>query len=130
MNNKVSKKQLKDFGILIGISFPLLIGLIIPLIFGHEFRKWTLFFSMSFISIAFIKPYLLFYPYHLWMFIGKVLGWINSKLVLGSIFIIIVQPIALFMKLFGYDPLCTKFLKSVSYREIRKNYKIDFERIF
>lgn len=128
--NKINKKQLKDFGIFIGISFPLFIGLIIPLIFGHKFREWTLFISIPFIALAFIRPYLLFYPYKLWMFIGKMLGWLNSKLILGLIFIIVVQPISFFMKLFGYDPLRTKFLNSSSYREIRKNYKIDFERIF
>ncbi len=42
------------------------------------------------------------------MKIGHVLGWVNSRLVLGLVFLIVLIPISFFMKLFGYDPLRKK----------------------
>ena len=42
MKETISKKQLRDFGLLIGLGFPILIGWLIPLLFGHEFRTWTM----------------------------------------------------------------------------------------
>ena len=41
-----------------------------------------------------------------------------------------MQPIALIMKLFGYDPLRIKKSTKESYREFRENDNIDFEKIF
>ena len=64
------------------------------------------------------------------MKLGKILGWINSHLILGLIFIIVLQPTALVMKFFGYDPLRLKKTKTNSYREIRKDVTIDLKRIF
>ena len=46
MKQKTEDKKLREFGFLIGFGVPLIIGLIIPLVFGHEFREWTLKFSL------------------------------------------------------------------------------------
>jgi hypothetical protein len=39
------------------------------------------------------------------MKIGHVLGWINTRIILGVVFFIIFAPVALFMRLFGKDPM-------------------------
>ena len=70
------------------------------------------------------------YPYKFWMIIGHVLGWFNSHVILGLVFILLLQPIAFIMRLFGYDPLRTKRIREVSYRENRKNQITDLTRIF
>ena len=64
------------------------------------------------------------------MAIGHFLGKINSRIILGLVFILVVQPIAIIMKIFKYDPLRKKFEKKKSYREIKKYHKIDLTRIF
>ena len=64
------------------------------------------------------------------MALGLLLGWINSRLILGLIFIIVVQPIAIIMKLFGHNPLKTKFTNDKSYRERNQEHKIDLTKIF
>ena len=64
------------------------------------------------------------------MKLGHILGWVNSRLILGLIFLIVVQPIALIMRLFGHDPLRTKKLDKKSYREIKINHKINLKKIF
>ena len=42
MQEIISKKELQEFGLLIGIGFPLFIGLLIPTLTGHGFKAWTL----------------------------------------------------------------------------------------
>tara|TARA_Y100000739_G_C20369754_1_gene356209 strand:+ start:297 stop:689 length:393 start_codon:yes stop_codon:yes gene_type:complete len=130
MKNIISKKQLREFGLLIGLGFPVIIGYLLPLISGHQFRVWSLWIGIPFLIIGILKPYLLSFPYKLWMQLGEGLGWVNSRLILGFIFVFIVQPIALFMKLFNYDPLRKRFNEDKSYREFKNEKEIDLTRIF
>ena len=130
MKNHISKKILREFGFLIGFAFPFLIGWILPLIGGHSFRTWTLFISIPSIILAVIQPGLLLYPYRAWMKLGHILGWLNSRLILGLVFLIVLQPIALIMRIFGYDPLKTQKLVQKSYREDKTNKKINLKKIF
>ena len=130
MKNHISKKNLREFGFLIGFIFPFLIGWILPLIGGHSFRTWTLFISIPSIILAFIKPILLLYPYRAWMNLGNILGWVNSRIILGLVFLIILQPIALIMRILGHDPLRTKKFDQKTYREIKTNHKVNLNKIF
>ncbi|MBO8207231.1 hypothetical protein HA149_09200 [Prochlorococcus marinus XMU1406] len=127
--NNLSKKQLRNFGYLIGFGIPLIIGWFIPIIWGHSFRFWTIWVGIISILLAIFKPGLLDYPYRFWMKIGHVLGWINSRIILGIVFIFILQPIAMIMKLTGYDPLQKKRGKK-SYKEYKTNRKCNLTKIF
>ena len=64
------------------------------------------------------------------MKLGHALGWINSRIILGLVFIIVVQPIAFIMNLFGYDPLRKIKNAEDSYREKNEHRIIDLTRIF
>ena len=123
-------KKLREFGLLFGFFLPLFLGFIIPFIQGHNVKIWTLFIGIPFLIFGWVAPKFLIFPYKLWMHLGEILGWINSRLILGLIFIFVVQPIALFMRIFGYDPLKQRKFEENSYREIRKHCKIDLRRIF
>tara|TARA_B100000073_G_scaffold82687_1_gene63271 strand:+ start:22222 stop:22620 length:399 start_codon:yes stop_codon:yes gene_type:complete len=130
ISHKKSRKKLREFGIVIGFILPLIIGGLIPFLRGHLFASWTIYPGILLITLGIIKPEFLFYPYIVWMKFGYLLGWINSRIILGIIYIIVLIPIALFMKIFGYDPLRKKKSKNKTYRELKTNYKIDLERIF
>ena len=130
MKNQIPKKTLREFGFLIGFTFPFLIGWLLPLIGGHSFRTWTLFISIPSIILAVTNPSLLLYPYKAWMKLGHILGWLNSRIILGLVFLIVLQPIALIMRIFGHDPLRTKNVAQKSYREIKTNQKINLKKIF
>ena len=130
MKNNISQKILREFGILIGFTFPLLIGWFLPFLGGHSFRYWTLWISFPSLILAISKPYLLFYPYKAWMKVGYILGWLNSRIILGLVFLIVLQPIALIMRIFGHDPLRTRKAYQESYREFKTNQKVNFKKIF
>ena len=130
MKEIISKKQLREFGLLIGFGFPILIGWLVPSLFGHQFRIWTFWIGGLGLLIGLAAPRLLYYPYKGWMILGHVLGWINSHIILGLVFIFVLQPIAYIMRLTGYDPLRTKRKGMKTYREKRQDNRFDLTRIF
>ena len=130
MKNNVSNKQLRDFGLLIGFGFPLIIGWFIPYVTGHNFRIWSLLVGLLGLFFGLVKPKLLLYPYKTWMKLGFILGWLNSRLILGIVYLLVLLPIAFFMRIFGYDPLRKKQSEKKSYRESKETHKIDLTKIF
>ena len=130
MKEIISKKQLREFGLLIGFGFPLLIGWLIPALMGHEFRAWTLWVGFTGLLFGINSPRLLYYPYKFWIKLGLTLGWVNSRVILGLVYTIILLPIAFVMRLIGYDPLRTKQSGEKTYRENRKDHQTDLTRIF
>ena len=130
MKDSIAKKQLREFGLVVGFGFPILIGWLLPSVSGHGFRTWTLWVGVPGFILGLAAPRLLHYPYKGWMALGHLLGWINSYIILGLVFLIVLQPIALIMRLFNYDPLRKKKNNQKSYRETIKEKSIDLTRIF
>ena len=130
MKKSISKKQLREFGFLIGFGFPIIIGWLIPVISGHLFRTWSLWIGFPALILGILKPSLLSFPYRGWMAIGLALGWLNSRLILGLIYLVILLPISFIMRILGDDPLNKKQSNVISYREIKKDANFDFKRIF
>tara|TARA_B100000965_G_scaffold291334_1_gene249123 strand:+ start:3421 stop:3813 length:393 start_codon:yes stop_codon:yes gene_type:complete len=130
MRKDISKKQLREFGILIGLVFPTFIGWLLPAVLGHAFRFWTLWIGVPSLILGILKPRILFYPYKGWMLLGRSLGWVNSRIILGLVFLLVLQPIAMIMRIFSYDPLRKIKSNDKSYRENKKGYKVDLKRIF
>ena len=130
MKDKPTKKQLREFGLIIGFGFPIIIGWFLPFITNHAFRSWTLIIGMIGLLFGIFIPRYLYYPYKFWMKIGFILGWINSRLILGLVFIFVLQPIAIIMRVFKYDPLRKKKLSAKTYRESTQTKTVDLKRIF
>ena len=130
MKEIIPKKQLREFGLLIGFGIPILMGWLIPLMFGHQFRTWTLWIGVPGLLIGLSAPRLLYFPYKGWIALGYFLGWINSHIILGLVFILVLQPIAFIMRLTGYDPLKTKRKGEKTYRENSQKHQTDLTRIF
>ena len=130
MKNIILKEELRKFGFVFGFGFPIIFGFLIPAISGHSFRDWTIWVGTFFLVITILRPFYLFYPYKLWMGIGHLLGLINSNIILGLVFILILLPIALIMKINGHDPLRKKSKTKNTFRELKTNHKTDLTRIF
>ena len=130
MQKIISKKQLREFGLLIGFGFPILIGWLLPSLFRHDFRVWTLWIGVPGLIFGLTSPRLLKYPYKCWMALGHTFGWVNSHIILGLVFVFVLQPIAYIMRLTGYDPLKRRRKGEKTYRENRQDYKTDLTRTF
>ena len=130
MYPKLSKKELREFGIIIGFGFPFFIGFLIPFFSGHTVRYWTLWVGTFGIFLGLFLPNSLYLPYKIWMKLGYLLGWVNSRIILGIVFVFVLQPISIFMKIIGYDPLRKKKFLTKTYKENTSDKKIDLTRIF
>ena len=129
-SSSVSKKQLREFGVLLGIVFPVVFGWLIPALKGHQAPVWPFVIGIPSLMLGLIAPRLLQLPYQGWMKLGHILGWINGHLILGVIFVFVLQPIAYVMRFIGYDPLKRKRTGLQSYREQSKHKHVDLTRIF
>ena len=105
MDKAISKKELRKFSILIGLGFPIIIGFLIPFLNGHSFRLWTLFFGIILLILGFTYPTGLKLPYKLWISLGNFLSLINGPIIMGTVYLLLIMPIALIMRIFSYDPL-------------------------
>mgnify|MGYP001239687986 CR=1 FL=1 len=130
MRETIEKRKLREFGLLLGILFPFFIGFVIPYLHSSDFKIWTFYVTGLLFFIAIFNPEKLFILYKSWIKIGHILGFLNSKIILGIIFLFILQPIAFIMRIFGYDPLKLKRQKVISFRELRNNDNIDLSKIF
>lgn len=130
MKNSFNKKKLKEFGFLMFFAFPFFVGFLAPLFFGVPFKYWTILISFLFLILTLLNPSLLYYPFKAWTSLSKILGWINSRIILSIIYIFILIPISIFMKTLKYDPLFTKRKATDSYRIFIKDNKIDLKKVF
>ena len=66
--------------------------------------------------------------FYVWMKLGHVLGWINTRIILGLVFFIMFAPIALLLRILGKDPLQRKLNDEVrTYRVVSE--KLPRERM-
>ena len=121
MAGKVDKKQLRSFGLIVGGVFAL-IGWWPVLIRGNDPRIWAVLAAALLIIPALLWPSSLSPAYKGWMALGNVLGWINTRVILGAVFYLVVTPIGVVRRLFGKDPMGTKPAGNIeTYRVLRKS---------
>ncbi len=125
-----SRRQLREFGLLIGVVFPLLLGWLLPALHGHAFRGWTLWIGLPALVLGLAWPRALAWPYRGWMALGHALGWVNSHLILGLVYLLVLQPIAAVMRILGHDPLRRRRHAQASYRETPSPTPKDMHKIF
>ena len=123
---EVTLKELREFGLIFGIIFVLLFGLLLPWLFDKAFPIWPWYILAVTGSLALIFPLGLKPFYKVWMVFGAVMGWINTRLILGLVFYIVFMPFGLVMKLFGKDLLSRKLDANMStYRVVHDEQEKD-----
>ncbi|HIQ14730.1 MAG TPA: sxtJ [Leucothrix sp.] len=122
-----SKQELRKFGFIMGAMFALLFGLLFPWFFDKTMENWPIwpFIVLAvFWGLALFVPQILKPVNEIWLKIGNVLGWINSRIILGIMFFALIFPIGLILKIFGKDSMNRKFNESLkSYRRNTKPRK-------
>ena len=112
-------KQLRSFGLIVGGIFAL-IG-VWPALWRAQPRLWSLLLGGVLIALALVWPRSLAQVYRLWMTVGEVLGWINTRLILGVLFYGLFTPMGLLMRLRGQDPMRrTLTPEADTYRVVRQ----------
>ena len=117
---EVSKATLRQFGLLVGGIF-LFIG-VWPFVWRQDpLRLWAIVPGIVLMVVGAVLPELLREIYRGWMFLGHVLGWINTRIILGILFYGLITPMGAIMKLTGRDPMRRGFdPKAQTYRVNRQ----------
>ena len=111
-NIQPTKKVLREFGLITGAILVVLFGLFFPWLFEHNFPFWPWIVAGILWIWALVLPATLKGVYRAWMAIGHGLGWINSRIILGIMFYLIILPTGLIMRLVGKDPMARTLDKS------------------
>jgi len=124
-NTEVSISDLRKFGFIMGSMFALLFGLLFPWIFDKTIENWPVwpFIMMAvFWGLAVVVPQVLKPVNAIWLKIGNILGWINSRIILGIMFYLLIFPIGLLLKIFAKDSMNRKLSSDIkSYRRVSKH---------
>ena len=112
MKNSINIKNKNNitFGILFFILF-LVIGLY-PLKSDGVIKIWSIFLSLVFLIITFIKPNLFTFLNKLWIKFGILLGKIISPIIMGLVFFLVVTPVGIFVRILKKDVMGLKGEKS------------------
>lgn len=106
---QLDRKGLRDFGLIGGAIAAGLFGSLLPLI-HHEslpILPWAI--AAILWVWALIAPTTLNSIYQIWMRIGLVLGWINTRIILSIVFYALLMPMGLVMRgVFRQDPMKRK----------------------
>jgi hypothetical protein len=119
----VTNKELREFGLIFGAMLAILFGLILPWIFDIEFPIWPWCVLAVTGSLAIILPLGLKPLFKVWMLFGKIMSWINMRLILGIVFYLLFMPFGLIMKLLSKDLLSLKLDSTLS--TYRVNNKLE-----
>ena len=119
MKQAATRKELRQFGLLVGAVFTV-IGLW-PVVFrGESLRLWAIGIGGLLIACGGMLPQLLGPIYKGWMWVGHIMGWINTRILLGIVFYVLVTPIGLVFRLMGKDTMRQAFAESsTTYRVVR-----------
>ena len=121
---EVTTSDLRKFGFIMGGMVALMFGLIFPWIFDKTSENWPIwpFIVMTvFFILAIAVPEVLRPVNHIWLKIGNFLGFINSRIILGAMFYLMIFPIGMILKVLGKDSMQRKLEENAdTYRKITK----------
>ena len=119
MNERLETKRLRSFGWTVGGVF-LAIGLWPVVWSGTDPRIWALAIGSLLAFFGGVLPRTLHPVYRAWMAIGHVLGWVNTRIILGIFFFGILTPVSVIARLMGKSFIVLKASPAAgSYRVVR-----------
>lgn len=104
----VDKKQLRNFGFILASGIMILFGVVIPMLKHKPSALWPWSVASLLFLLAFAFPQALKLIYQPWMKLGAILGWINTRIILGFIYFVVMTPISIVLRCIGHDPLSLK----------------------
>ena len=114
INHNPSRRELIYFGLLLVVFFGLVGALVLWRAQSPSAARiiWSLGALLGSVYFA-IHP--LRRPLYIgWMSVAYPIGWTTSHLILGIIFFLVLMPIGVLLRLWGYDPMQRQFEPEVS----------------
>jgi hypothetical protein len=127
-----TREEVRKFGILFAVVFTAVA--VYSRYRGIDPWYWFLVGAGGFLLTGHVAPGVLRPLYVGWMKFANLLGWINTRVLLGIFFYLVLTPIGIVLRLTGKDLLDTKLDRhAVTYwkkREVAKTPREQYERLF
>jgi len=107
-------RDLRHFGLLVGGIFALIAAWPVALR-AEAPRYWAAIIAAGLISLGLVAPTALRPVCQQWMRLSHTLGWLNTRVLLGAVYLLLMTPIGVVMKLVGRDPLDRRLRDRNSY---------------
>jgi multisubunit Na+/H+ antiporter MnhG subunit len=109
---KASERELRGFGLVLGGLFVAFFAAL-PFWRHREVFVWPWPAAVLLWSAALIAPRALAWPHRLWSGLGEGLGWVNTRVILGAIFFLMITPVSIITRSCRRDPLRRRFETSL-----------------
>ena len=112
-SQKVGKPQLRSFGLIVATGFSVIA--LWPVVFRSQSpRTWALGLAAVLAVLAYAARAILRPVHRGWMAIGAVLGWINTRVILGVVYYLLIVPIGAMRRIRRIDPMRRRFEPSAA----------------
>jgi hypothetical protein len=119
MAQQADTKELRMFGLMVGGIFSI-VGLWPVFMRGDSPRIWAISVGGSLVVLGLALPLSLKHIHRIWMKIGHVLGYVNTRILLGVIFYGLITPMGVIRRLSGKDSMNRVLIPEANtYRVIR-----------
>jgi hypothetical protein len=122
---------LRRFGLVTAGIIGGLFGLALPWFLGKPFPVWPWAIAVPLSALALLAPASLKIAYHGWMVVAVLLAWINTRVIIGLVFFLVVLPMGLMLRVLRRDLLALKFDATLtSYRVPRGDVVTSMKKPF
>lgn len=111
-------EELRKFGVISALLVAAIFAGLLPWIFSHSIPAWPFIVSAVLVVWAFLHAPSLWRVYLPWMKIGGVLGYINTRIILGAVFYLMITPVGFVVRLFGSSSIKSLNSTESTYRVI------------
>lgn len=114
MSRRTFRRE-REFGLIVGGIFALL-GC--WWIYRHKFHQLAPYFiggGTTGVLLGLFLPQALVYPRKAWMALAEGMSYVMTTIILGIVFFLVVTPIGVVKRLFGWDPLRRRGAAEPSY---------------
>jgi len=112
---KRSLRAEREFGLIVGGILLLLSSWWFYRGKFHDVRQITLVVGALLVFLGIIFPRALVWPNKAWMALAEVLSFVSTRVILAFVFFVVMTPIGLVKRMFGWDPLHRRAASSESY---------------
>lgn len=104
----LTKTELRKFGLMFAAMTLLLFVQILPRLWHIKVNNNAITVGVVIAVLALVLPKTLILLYKPWLKLAKILGFINTKIILCFLYYGVLLPISLLLRLFRYDALAKK----------------------
>ena len=130
INRDPSAKDLRVFGVLLPIFFGLVGGIVYWRVTNSNIAYGIWGFGAIAVALYFLVPALRKPMYLGWIYLAFPIGWIISHVILGATYYLLMTPIGILMRLFGYDSMSRRFDDQADSYWKPRDTNIDSSRYF